>query len=249
MILSAVQRAAYLAATQQEIKFDLQTREKTEVVNYPTADMDIVPLNDLSQLPTVLPADLVLDDDQFYGKLVEGGLMRPEYSETSTESKRLYILWDVSPSMRDLMRMPDGETGSRDTWARVVIMSQLVDAVEGRAEYLLRPFSQYPHDLRSAFTSAEAGELLLWIINNSEEGDFTHIGTAIEAAVKDIRERKNSGTPMSDILCITDGADNGGLTKEQLEEALGDDIKLHVVLIGTEYGPDHPLSPYVMASY
>ncbi|GEM_PF-5530977 len=241
--------ALYLATTQEDIRFDLKVGQKSEVVNYPTTDMEIVPLDDPSQLPGVLPMDLILEDEAFYGKLVNGELLHPEYRETSTEFKRLYILWDVSASMWDSMRMPDGETGTRDIWARAVIAGLLVDAVKGRAEYFLRPFAEHPQELRSVFTSAEAEKLLLWILNESEKGSFTHIGIAVETAVEDIRKRQNAETRMNHILCITDGADNGGLTKEQLEKALGEDIKLHVVLIGATYGPDHPLTPYVMANY
>ncbi len=210
--------ALYLATTQEEIRFDLK------------------------------PTDLILEDEEFYSKLVNGELLRPEYRETSTEFKRLYILWDISASMWQSMSMPDGEAGNRDIWARAVIAGLLVDAVKGRAEYFLRPFTGSPQELRSVFTSAEAEKLLSWILDGSEKGSSTNIGIAVETAVDDIRKRQNAETRMNHILLITDGEDNS-LTKEQLEKALGKDIKLHVVLIGTTYGLDHPLTPYVMANY
>ncbi|MCX6758604.1 MAG: VWA domain-containing protein, partial [Candidatus Nealsonbacteria bacterium] len=200
-------------------------------------DMEIVPLDDPSQLPGVLPTDLILEDEEFYSKLVNGELLRPEYRETSTEFKRLYILWDISASMWQSMSMPDGEAGNRDIWARAVIAGLLVDAVKGRAEYFLRPFTGSPQELRSVFTSAEAEKLLSWILDGSEKGSSTNIGIAVETAVDDIRKRQNAETRMNHILLITDGEDNS-LTKEQLEKALGKDIKLHVVLIGTTYGLD-----------
>jgi hypothetical protein len=86
-------------------------------------------------------------------------------------------------------------------------------------------------------------------MEGSQRGESTHIGPAVNTAVKDIRERQNVDTRMNHILLITDGADNGGLTREQLVKDLGSDVKLHVMLIGTAYGSNHPLTPYVMASY
>ena len=241
--------ALYLAATQNEVRFDLKTERNTEQVNYPTDDMEIVPVDDPSQFPDVLPADMALEDETFYRKFVNGELMRPQYFETTDTAKRMYILWDVSPSMGDQMWLPDGEMGTRDTWARAVIAGLLVDAVEGRAEYFLRPFSEYPYDVISVFNKTEAEKILYWILDSTTRGNNTDIGAAIAAATRDIRQRQNTDTRMNHLLLISDCRDNGGLTKEKLEEMLGEDVKLHVIIIGTSCGSDNPLKPYIIAEY
>lgn len=243
----------YLAATQQDIRFDLETDQKLEAVSYPTMRMDFVQVSQVSQLPYVSPNQMVYDDDLFYHKFVTDQLIRPEYYDVVEKFKRLYILWDISPSMWDpqhgTMRFPDGETGVRDMWARAMLASLLMDAVGGRAEYFLRPFSNSIHDLQCAVDPSEATRLLSWIVKGGVQASGTNIGQAVTTAVKDIRDRQAFDIRMNHILLITDGDDQCGLTREYLVKALGPDVKLHVVLIGTTYGADHPLTPYVIGKY
>ena len=216
--------------------------------------MDYVQVSDPSHLTLVSPDQMIMDDDLFYHKFVNLELMRPEYYDVDEEKKRLYILWDASPSMWDSMqgagiRLPDGEEGVRDTLARGIIAGLLNDAAEGRAEYFLRPFSSGVHSIRPAITRQEASALLSWILKGGEQGNGTQIGNAVRVAVEDIKKSQKTDVRMNHILLITDGNDNGGLTQQELREILGPAINLHVVLIGVKYGPRHALAPYVIKTY
>lgn len=238
----------YLAASQQDIRFDLAIERSLRVVPYPSANMDYVQITDASQLPLVSLDQMILDDDLFYRKFATRDLMCPEYYDVVEKFKRLYILLDISESMFELgARMPDGHM--RDTWARGVVASLLVDAINGQAEYLFRPFSNTVHDLKSATIPEEAEKLLSLVVNNPERGSGTNIGNAVRTAVENVRKRQTQESRMNHILLITDGDDQAGLTREHLIKALGEDIKLHVVLIGTSWPETHPLSPYVIAKY
>ena len=238
----------YRAATQEDIHFNLATEKKKQVLQYPTATMDIVPVDDAAHLPQISPDQMMLDEDAFYSRFVMRELIRPEYFGVTTTGKRLYILLDISPSMFDnAARMPDGQL--RDTWSRGVVASLLVDAVKGEAEYLFQKFHDQVRDRLSAVTPQEAEQLLSHIVETAEIGGGTNIGNAVRTAVAHIRACQEQETRMNHILLITDGEDFGGLTRDQLVKSLGDDIQLHVVLIGKSWGPEHVLSPYIIAKF
>ena len=238
----------YRAATQEDIHFNLATEKKKQVLLYPTATMDIAPVDDAAHLPQISPDQMMLDEDAFYSRFVMRELIRPEYFGVTTTGKRLYILLDISPSMFDNdARMPDGQL--RDTWSRGVVASLLVDAIKGEAEYLFQKFHDQVRDRLSAVTPQEAEQLLSHIVETAEIGGGTNIGNAVRTAVAHIRACQEQETRMNHILLITDGEDFGGLTRDQLVKSLGDDIELHVVLIGKSWGPEHVLAPYIIAKF
>lgn len=242
----------FFAVTQKHIQLDLSSPQKRMPVGYPTEEMEYVPVLEPSQMLDVPLEQMMLEDDIFYAEFVSQGLVATEYYDD--RFKRLYILLDVSPSMTDLpwgaMTLPNGEAGLRDTWARAIVAGLLVEAVDGYAEYFLRPFAGNVHPAHSAVSKSEALTLLSWIVdNNKSMGGGTNIGAAVKTAVSDIRERQSNDVRMNHILLITDGDDNQGLNRQELETALGADIELHVVLIGTDYAPDHALAPYIVAKY
>jgi hypothetical protein len=239
----------YLAATQPGIRFDLAAEYETVAVGYPTAKMDFVQIDDASQLPQISLADTVLDDDSFYYKFVNRDLLRQEYFDVTEKRKRMYVLQDISPSMKEKMQLKDGETLARDTFARGVIASLLIDAVNGHAEYFLRPFSDSTSSMESVLSPDTAAKLLSKVVRESKFGNGTNIGRAVSTAVRDIKKMQSQEFLTNHILLITDGEDQAGLTRKYLEDCLSNDTKLHVVLIGTTYGPEHPLAPYVVARY
>jgi hypothetical protein len=252
----SVLQILYLAATQSAVDMDLQTEKALVPVAYPTNRMDLVPVSEVGQLHEALPSELANDDDLFYRKFVDGSLLRMQHYELVGVGKRLYILWDVSGSMyKDTdygsaqMQLPDGESVLREDFARGIIAGLLSDAVRGQAEYLLRPFDDTVYPLRSAMDREEAARLLEWIVQEGMRGNDTDISKAAHTAISDIRGGLKTEAGMSYILLITDGQDRGGLTRDFLVRSLGEDVKLMVVLIGTDYGPDHPLAPYVVAKY
>ncbi|MCX6715215.1 MAG: VWA domain-containing protein [Candidatus Uhrbacteria bacterium] len=239
----------YLASKQEDIHFDLAVEQKEEVVPYPTARMELVQVMDVSELTSLSPDQLALDDDSFYMRLATQELMRPQYSEVYvTTRKRLYVLLDVSPSMfGSSALMSDGNV--RDTWARGLVASLLQDAADGNAEYFFRQFADETFCQYSARNQEEAEVLLSRIANKPEQANGTNIGKALLTAVKDIRSQPLDATYVSHVLLITDGDDQSGLTRKDIVKALGKKIKLHVVLVGTKWTEKHPLAPYVIANY
>jgi uncharacterized protein with von Willebrand factor type A (vWA) domain len=211
-------------------------------------------MRDLSQIAEISPDQLAMDDDQFYLRLASQDLMVPEYHEGVLVLTRAYILWDVSPSMYDSERggavtYPNGETGLRDTFARAILAKLLVKAEKESSEYFLRPFSEDVHLLQEARNRKEAAELLNWVVSEGIKGAGTNIGRALNCAVSDVRAEQEIKKRTNHILLISDGDDQAGLTRETVHTMLGDDIKLHVMLIGIKYGPEHPLAEYVIAQY
>lgn len=244
----------YLSAMQSEIAFDLETERALRPVVYPTSHMDFVQVTDASQLVDVLPSQMIYDDYLFYQMFANATLLRTQFYELIAKGKRLYILFDISPSMWDMerggrMTLPNGEDGSRDQFARGILASLLIEAVNGDAEYVLRFFDDNPREIISAKDSTEAASLLERIVTKSERGSGTKIGIAVKTAVDDIRSRQEDEAKMNHILLITDGEDNGGLTKEYLAENLGEDVKLSAIVIGAEWKDDNALAPYVIAKY
>lgn len=239
----------YLASKQEDIHFDLAVEQKEEIVPYPAAKMEMVQVMDVSELTSLSPDQLALDDDSFYMRLATQTLMRPQYSEVYvTTRKRLYVLLDISPSMFGPKGiMSDGN--ERDTWARGLVVSLLQDAADGNAEYFFRQFADETYRQYSARNEEEAEALLSRIANKPEQASGTNIGKALLVAVKDIRSQPLDPTYVSHVLLITDGDDQRGLKRADIVKALGKKIKLHVVLVGTKWTEKHPLAPYVIANY
>lgn len=236
----------YLAASEQEIKFDLVTDHKLEIVPYGTNNMEYVQVRDASELPYVMEDQTQMSDDLFYHAFASGNLVRPEYRDMQERNKLLYILLDISPSMRS-GKMPDGS--SRSVWARGVVASLLVEAMEDRAVYLLKYFWKKVSNTKRATNPKEAGTLLAEIVHNDYCEASTDIGNALKAAVTEIRSRSEEDVRMNHVLLVTDAEDTEGLTRDAVVKLLGEDIFLHVVQIGIPSKPEDALAPYLLAQY
>lgn len=219
----------WLAATQKDVTFDLQRATETVPSHWPTGDVRPEGMNDWSQLPQVLPEQLIMSDEQFYPALADRSLMVLQPYERKEQRKRLYILLDVSQSMEEPMAngMP------RHVWARGVTVNLLLEAVRGDAEYFLRAFDGNSHELHEAHTPEEAEKLIDHILRRGFSGNGTNIMNAVRTAAKDIRSR---GTEIerSELLLISDGEDKSMDDEAAVRKVLGDDVRLHVVLIGKD---------------
>lgn len=217
-----------IAATQQEIRINLQATTEREPVNYPTADMEPTFLTDLDQLTSVLPDQLMQSDDQFYANLAAGELQVIQAYERLQRQQALEIILDVSGSMDTAM----SNGISRHVWARGVTITQLMRAVKGQAKYLLRPFDGQPHPLQRATNAQEAGMVIRNILNFTTTGGGTDIPAAIKQAAEDIRSLGGDLSKAA-ILLISDGEDSS-IDINQIRALLGKDIQLHVVMIGSD---------------
>ncbi|HSD12501.1 MAG TPA: hypothetical protein VLC10_02990 [Patescibacteria group bacterium] len=219
----------WLAASQKDVSFDLRRESSLERSHYPTGDISPEPMGDFAQLPAVLPEQLIMPDEQFYPALADQSLTVLQSYERKDARKRLYILLDVSGSMEDPMEngMP------RHVWARGVTVNLLLEAVRGDAEYLFRPFDGQSHERREAATPEQAEKLIDHILSRGFSGNGTNLMNAVRTAAKDIRSLGNE-VERSELLLITDGQDQSMDDEAAVRKVLGDDIRLHVVLIGTE---------------
>lgn len=219
-----------VAASQKDINLDLSSKTSRTPVQHPTNDMEPEQMMDFAQLPDVAPEQLaMMTPGQFYQAAAEGNLTVMQSYESETVRKRAYILLDISRSMQELM----GRGTQRHIWSRGVAVNMLRRARTGDAEYFIRRFSGSPDRLMKASSASEASALIAEILDTGLSDSGTDIGAALKQAANDIR-RQNSNIKATDILLISDGQDNGGLTAEQLKRILGKDIRLHVASIGIE---------------
>lgn len=220
-----------VAATQQDITFNLEKSEEREPVMYPTSDMTPETTDDLDKIPFILPTQLAADDDEFYQDLAKGEMHVLQPYERRREEKVLEIVWDISPSMEESMH---GQPGSKNQWSRGILLSLLAKAQKGKAKYFLRPFHGRSERLMSATTPEEAKELLykLLIPQRYVDASGTNITGALTKAVEDIRTKGGAFTN-ADILLISDGEDDN-LDPRKIKRLLGEDINLHALLIGSQ---------------
>lgn len=217
-----------VAATQQEIKFDLQATNEREPVEYPTSDMEPTFITDPSQLIHIMPDQLMQEPEQFYTNLASGNLQMVQAYERRRKQQVLEIVRDVSGSMDT--QMANGM--SRHVWARGVTISQLMQAMKGDAKYLHRSFDGAPHPLQRATNQAEAAALVSSVLNTTTTGGGTNIPGAIEQATQDIRSL-GGDLGRAAILLISDGEDSS-IDAAAIKALLGNDIQLHVVMIGSD---------------
>lgn len=222
----------HVAATQKDIDMDLDTKVGEVKSMFPTNDIQPVPISSVEQVTDVLPEQLMMDDDNFYGQLAQDELLVMQPYTRTVERKTLHILMDISTSMTEMMKsgMP------RHSWSRGITVSLLAKAVNGEASYMLRQFAGKQYNLIKITTPEQAKALMDQLMASSANGDGTNILGALEAACKDVRAHK-SPDGIADILLITDGQhleQYGHMSVERVKAMLGNDVKLHVCAIQVE---------------
>jgi len=215
------------AASQQDIKFDLQTKMVDVNSPYPTKDVEVEKMMSLDDMASLPPETLCLDEEAFYNGLVQNSHMMLKYHDREVDQPHLYILSDVSGSMQAVM-----ENGvQRHTWARGIEINLLLKAVRGNACYRLRFFDSKPFKLQKADTVEEAQRLLDLVANRGLSEGGTDLWNAVSRAIRDIRSGDQDFKNF-DVLLITDGEDSSMDNTAVVKEALGNDIRLHVIIIG-----------------
>ncbi|MBU6453298.1 MAG: hypothetical protein KGS72_16060 [Cyanobacteria bacterium REEB67] len=218
-----------VAGTQEDIEMDLDTVFTREKSLFPTHDIEPVPMNGLEQMHQILPEQMIMDDDFFYGALVNEELLVMQPYERKVERKTLHISLDLSSSMEG--PMSDGLT--RHNWSRGITVSLLLKAVNGEATYMLRGFAGQPYTLDLVDSPEKAQALIDKLLSTAASGADTNIWGALKQAVIDVRAVKRAGD-VADILVITDGQDNKANVygAGEMKALFGEDIRLHVVAIG-----------------
>lgn len=232
-----------VAADLTHADFDIEFTEGNERLPalYPTGDVSPAPLTDLGQLGNILPQDRLTDPTSFFVKLVTGEMRVLQPYETQKRRRIMYLLRDVSPSMDEGM----ADATARHQWARGVMVGLLTQAVRGEAVYLFRNFASKAHKLGRVSTPDEAEALIDELLVKPGQGSGTDIQAALKAAVADIKKEAGSDSSLSDILLISDGESQRPLDPKWLKATFGEDIRLHVAMIGLE----SPLLKEVATTY
>jgi hypothetical protein len=207
--------------------FTTQIRvERRKRVVYPvTGDTRVQPLQNLTDFAQVTLPDMMLrsiSQDLFDFRLISGGInglynidsgpAEQEYDEvvelrvptggmTRKKRQRVYALLDVSNSMRD---------NNKAIFAKALLLSYLLIAIEEGAELYLRTFGNTVHQRSDARTPDDFAALAQRILRVTPDG-ATDIKGALDTAVGDIRVLDNFNTlehlgqaPPTEILLISD---------------------------------------------
>ncbi|MCG3134272.1 MAG: hypothetical protein HMLKMBBP_01565 [Planctomycetes bacterium] len=138
----------------------------------------------------------------------------------SPTKQKAYVLFDTSASM---------SLRHRFSLAKAVALRFLRENRRELGEVWFRTFDVDVGPLEEARDRASYDALLRRVARRRTLGNGTCLEKAVLAACRDIRERK--GLAGAEILIVTDGAAH--LDERAVAEALGGDIELHCVKIGT----------------
>ena len=148
---------------------------------------------------------------------IEGG--DDDFLPTPSKQK-VYVLLDTSASMA---------LHHRFAFAKAAVLRFLRENRRELGEVFLRTFDVELGTLESASDPAGYEAVLRRVARRHTLGNGTCLERAILQACRDVRERK--GLAGAEILVVTDGAAH--LDEFAVREALGTDIELHCVKIGT----------------
>lgn len=213
--------------TPAEPIFSTQIRiERKKRVVYPlTGDTQVQPLRNLTDFAQVTLPDMMLrtlGQELFDFRLISGGInglynidtgpAEQEYDDiievrvptggmSRKKRQKVYALLDVSNSMRD---------ANKETFAKALLLSYLLIAIEEGAELYLRTFGNTVHHRSDCTTKERFGELAGRILRVTPDGS-TDIKIALDTAVGDIRALDSYNTlahlgeaPPTEILLISD---------------------------------------------
>ncbi len=212
-------------------------------VPFPATGVRIRPMRDMSELPALLPNELLAGEAIFLARLASDEAMvtvptdEVEVFEETHEAvwrvqKRiLYVLLDVSGSM-----FPDGSF--EKDWRRFIwqplILRLLEHAARNEAIFLYREFHDSVRVLHRAIGSDQVTTMREHL-ESVAEGNGTNIPAGIHAAIKDFEgEEYDEG----EIVIVTDGENNQELDPVGLRQTLDvAKLKLHSILLGEKNEP------------
>lgn len=208
-------------------------------VPWPADDINVRPMQDMSELDQVLPAELLADDDLALARIATGEVLiaAPVEEKELTEDEHrkiwkdvkhvLYVLLDISPSMYE-RREDEYGIVPQDIW-RPLVVALLERTVESGAIFMSRDFHGGISELRRAVNSEQARVLKGHFLAVSEE-NYTNIPRAIYKAIGDFTDEDHN---QAEIVIITDGENNQGIDPDKMRRKLQEaGIKLHAILIG-----------------
>ena len=208
----------FYIARKKEIIDRYRRDEVLKSVPYPDNEMTIKNIDKYQELLKTIPTQYAFDDDIFYQKLLKKELLVRNYQSRRLKKQALYLLIDVSGSMND----------AKSAYASGVALAFVRQAVSEGSIYFLRFFDYGTDRLHRVTTKKEAEEMVDILVKKPYSGGGTNIDGAIRQAVEDISEDPVK-FEKAEIMVITDGADDIGITKKELKK-----IKVHSTVIDGE---------------
>lgn len=205
----------FYIARKKELTEKYRREKVLKSVPFPDNEMSVDRLKKHEDLLKTVPTQFALDDDLFFQKFLKKELLVRDYQSRRLKKQALYMLIDVSGSMRS----------ARNTYASGVSLSLVRQAIDEGATYFLRFFDGSPHDLHKITTKKEAEEMASVLVKQPYSGGGTNIEAAIEKAIIDIKKDPIK-FEKAEIMVITDGEDGVNLSKKDLKG-----IKVHSTII------------------
>ena len=203
----------------------------------PVDGYDIRTIQDVSEVPMLLPEELAMDEDEFWRRIIMGEslvlvpvekqpIMRPIHEEVYEDVVQvLYILLDYSGSMgKDFApwRIP--------VW-KGVVRRLIAKALESGAIVMLRTYNNRPRQLYKAEADPNQYIELMDIVARFRPGGGTDNGLALRCSMDDMSEMEFDEAY---ITIVSDGEDDkfdGNAIRAELDEK---GIKLHAIMLGAE---------------
>ena len=206
----------FYVAREKELTERYKRDKILKSVPCPDNEMSIKSLDKYQDLLKIIPSQYALDDKIFDRKLINKELLVRDYQSRRLKKQALYLLVDVSGSMRD---------GKKNPYASGVALSFVRQAVSEGSTYFLRFFDENPHDLHRITNKEEAEKMCDTLVKEPYSGGGTRIDNAIDKAIDDIKSDPIA-FEKAEIMVITDGEDHINPDKKRLGK-----IKLHSTVI------------------
>lgn len=214
-------------ATQIGLVMRHHKKGKENWTQNPDDGLDIRQMEGIREIQQILPTDMALPSDVFYPKLIRRELTVRGYTTKKEHKQILYMLVDISTSMRD----PISTTTPCSRIARAIAIAYIRKMTKYNDITALRFFGDGCTSLLKASNIKEASVLINKLLTQPTDQDNTNIPYAVYTAIKDIESTKkeNALIKEADILLISDGKSN--INAQEMKKKLGK-IKLHTALIG-----------------
>ncbi len=208
--------------------------EEKRYTKIPSGDIEIVPLNNLNDLPKALMSDLGAEDDIFYSKIANNQILMQQPIEY------VGVYQDKQYRLRKTLRWLQDVSGStkadRITWSKIMSLILLKKAEHANAEAFLTTFNG---DVCSTIHASpeETGSYLEakeFIQREFYDRGGTDIDTALSFEFDRIEDenKENKTEQNTQIVLVTDGTQD--VSQSQIAHKLAElKVTLHTVVLGT----------------
>lgn len=202
----------------------MNPKGKWEPTPFPDNSVDVRKMQDTSDLMRLLPSQHAMPSDLFYLKFAKKELLCREFMSKKERRQILYVLLDVSGSMR----------GTKVMMVASVVLALLRKVIKNGDHYFLRFFDERTSELHEASDLKSAQKLAVEVVRNAFSGGGTNIHHALMTALADIKEatkdrKRKAQMKDAQVLLLTDGLDWTLDAEAIIKEK--EEIQIHSVVI------------------